>query len=140
MTGVNGVPGEGLEPCNHVSKANVDENMNRCVHVDVGLEGEPLARYGVAPVSGILIEHQLVISNRPGLHTTDIAVNQSPIHAVPPSRPIFEGCPEGEYSVLKPRMQGGRISTRPTSEEKWVLVSVDGALDGHEPLFPPISV
>ena len=28
----------------------------------------------------------------------------------------------------------------PTSGEKWVLVSIDGALHGDEPLFPLISV
>ena len=114
--------------------------MNTCVHVNVGLEGEPLARYGVTPVSGIPIEHQLVISDGPSLHTTNIAVDESPIHAESPSRPIIEGCPEGEYSALEPRIQGGRISAGPTSEEKRVLVSVYGALHGKEPLFPPVSV
>ena len=140
MTGVNGVPAPGLWLCNHVSRENADENMNTCVHVDVGLEGKPWARERVTPVSGILIENQLVISDRPSLHTTDIVVDEGPIKDKPPSRPIVEGRPEGEYCVLKPGIRGGIISTGPTSEEEWILVSADGALHGNEPFFPPVSV
>lgn len=114
--------------------------MNACVHVDLGLEGKPWAHYRVAPVSGILVENQLVISHRPSLHTPNIAVVEGPVKDKPPSRPIVEGRPEGEYSVLKPRVRGGRISTGPTSKEEWVLASADGALHGNEPFLPPISV
>ena len=70
--------------------------MNTCVHVNVGLEGEPLVHYRVAPVSGIPIEYQLVISDRPSLDTTDVVVDEGPINGEPPSRPIVEDCPEGE--------------------------------------------
>ena len=111
--------------------------MNTCVRVDVELEGESLAHYRV---SGIPIECRLVISDRPSLHTTNIAVDKGPIKGKTPGCPIVEGCPEGEYSVLEPRMQGGRIPTGPTSGEKWVLVFTGGALHGNQPLFPPISV
>jgi len=114
--------------------------MNTCIHVDVGLEGGPLAHYTVTPVSGIPIKCRFVISDPPNLHTTNIAVDKGPIEGKPPSRPIVEGCPEVEYSVLEPRMQRGRISMGPTSGEKWVLFSIDDALHGDEPLFQPISV
>jgi len=123
-----------------VSKANAVVNMSMCVHVDVGLKGKPLVRYGVAPVSGILIEYQFVISGHPSLHTTNIAVDESPGHAELLTRPIVEGRPEGECSVLKHRMQGSGISMGPTSGEKRVFVSVDYALYGHDLFFEPISV
>ena len=104
------------------------------------MEGEPLAHHAMTPVSGIPIECRLVISDRPSLHTTNIAVDKCPIEGNPPSRPIVEGCPEGKCPVLEPLMQGGRIPTGPTSGEKWVLISIGGALHGDEPLFPFISV
>ena len=70
--------------------------MNTCVHVDAGSEGEPLARYRVAPVSGILIEHELVISDGPSPHTMNITVDEGPIKGKTQRRFIVEGCPEGE--------------------------------------------
>ena len=96
--------------------------------------------YGVVPVSGLPIKNQLVISDRPSLHTIDVAVDEGPIKGKRPSRPIIEAGPEGEYSVLKPRIWGGRISAGPTSEKEWVLGFIGDALHDHDPFFPPVSL
>ena len=125
------------------STTNGDGNMDTCVHVGKGFEGEPWVCHRVAPVSGSPIKNEFVISDRPGLHTTDVAVNGGPINRIPPNRPIIEGRPEVELSVLKPRIRGGRISTGPTGGEdrilELVVLSGDERFHDHEPFFPPVS-
>ena len=81
--------------------------MNTCVRVDVELEGESLAHYRV---SGIPIECRLVTSDRPSLHTTNIAVDKGPIKGKPQAVPLSKvvqkvdtpfsslGCREAESS------------------------------------------
>ena len=137
---MNGVPGGGLRLRDCVSKENTDGNAETCVHVDVGLEGEARTHYRVAPASGVPIECQLDISDRPSLHTLNIGVIHGAVRQKRPSRPIVEVCPERERRVLKLGLRLGRISTGPTSKEEWVLGSVDDTFDDHDPFLPALSL
>ena len=117
--------------------------MDTCVHVDVGFEGEPWVYYRVAPASGSPIKNQLVISDRPSLYTTDIAVVEGSINTPQPSRPIIEVREESKNSILKPRSRGGKISTAPTGEEHRILGLVvfveDETIHEHDPFFKSVS-
>ena len=118
--------------------------MNMCVHIGGGFEGEPWVCHRVVPVSGIPVKNELVISNCPGLHATDIGVDDGSVDGIFPDRPIIEARQEVELSVFKPRIRGGRISTGPTGEEGRILGFVslfdEDSFYNQEPFFPPVSL
>lgn len=99
-----------------------------------------MVHHRVVPVAGISIENELVISDRPSLHTTDIAVDDGSGEGILPNRSIIEDRRESELPVLKPRVWRGRISTGPTCDEYRVLGLVEQErVRDQEPFFPPVS-
>lgn len=141
-TGLNGVQGGILGYVTvWVRRTNSDGNMGACVHFGEGLEGEPWVHHRVVPKSGSSIKNELVISDRPSLHTTDIAVDDGSVNRILPNRPIIEARPERELSVLKSRIPGGRIPTGLVGEEDRILGLVDDErFRDQKPFFPPVPV
>ena len=124
-----------------VRRSSVDESMDKCVHSGERLKGEPWVYHRVVPVSSSRIENELVISDRPRLHTADVAVIDRSVKGILPNRAIIEARPKGELSLLEFRMRRGGVSTGPTSREDVILGSVeDGRFRDQKPFFPPTSV
>ena len=124
-----------------VRRLNADGNTDKRVHFGGSSEGEPWMYHRMVPVSTGSIENELVVSDRPSLHTTDVIVNDRSIQGILPNRSIIEARPKGKLSVLEHRMWRGRVSTGPTSKEDVVLGLVkDERFRDQKPFFPPVSV
>ena len=113
--------------------------MSVCLHIHAGLEREPgWGDDGMAPASGIPVENQLVVCERPSLYATDIAVIEGSGDGKRESGSIVEVRPESEQSVIKRRIRLGGISAGKTGEEERIF-AVDGTFHDKDPFFPSRS-